>query len=161
MNAPYNLLRFCIAIALSLLLGACASRSSKVAVLVEVPRPATVTNAMLDQGFMEALPRYQNIPGLAMSRSFGDMVAGSVGCISTPEIFEYEITKEDKFMILASDGIWEFITSSECISIISEYYERNSPEECMKYLYELSSERWIEDGNSIDDITMILIFFNK
>lgn len=26
----------------------------------------------------------QDIPGLAMSRSFGDRVAASVGCISTP-----------------------------------------------------------------------------
>ena len=30
----------------------------------------------------------ENVPGLAMSRSFGDTVAGKVGVIATPEIKE-------------------------------------------------------------------------
>ncbi len=53
------------------------------------------------------------IPGLAMSRSFGDRVAASVGVIAEPEIFEYKFQEEDKFMIIASDGVWEFIESPE------------------------------------------------
>lgn len=31
----------------------------------------------------------QDIPGLAMSRSIGDSVAGSVGVIADPEILEF------------------------------------------------------------------------
>ena len=31
--------------------------------------------------------KYENVPGLAMSRSFGDEVAHSVGVSSEPEIF--------------------------------------------------------------------------
>jgi len=54
-----------------------------------------------------------NIPGIAMSRSFGDQVAASVGVIAEPEVMEYSITKNDKFLIIATDGIWEFITSQE------------------------------------------------
>lgn len=53
------------------------------------------------------------IPGLAMSRSFGDRVAVSVGVVAEPEIFEYKLQEEDKFMIVASDGVWEFIESEE------------------------------------------------
>jgi serine/threonine protein phosphatase PrpC len=48
-----------------------------------------------------------------MSRSFGDEVAASVGVIAEPEIIEYTLKEEDKFFILASDGIWEFISSNE------------------------------------------------
>lgn len=44
-----------------------------------------------------------------MSRSLGDQVAASVGVSSIPEIFEYQLTVNDKFIILASDGVWEFI----------------------------------------------------
>lgn len=55
----------------------------------------------------------QQIPGLAMSRSFGDEVAASVGVIAEPEITEWSFKPEDKFMILASDGVWEFISSDE------------------------------------------------
>ena len=65
----------------------------------------------------------QNIPGLAMSRSLGDRLASTVGVTSEPEIFELELTIEDKFIILASDGIWEFISTEEVIKLIVPYYE--------------------------------------
>ena len=61
--------------------------------------------------------RDEEIPGLAMSRSFGDEIAASVGIIAQPEITEWKLTPEDKFVILASDGVWEFIESEE-VSII-------------------------------------------
>lgn len=51
--------------------------------------------------------RDENIPGLAMSRSFGDYVASSVGVTSEPEILKHVMTPNDKFMVVASDGIWE------------------------------------------------------
>ena len=47
----------------------------------------------------------ENIPGIAMSRSIGDNVATSVGVTSEPEIFSRLIKKEDKFIIIASDGL--------------------------------------------------------
>ena len=49
------------------------------------------------------------MPGLAMTRSFGDKIASSIGTTPNPEIFMHEFTKEDKFIIIASDGIWEFM----------------------------------------------------
>lgn len=55
----------------------------------------------------------QDYPGLAMSRSFGDEIASSVGVTTIPEILEWKLTENDKFVILASDGLWEFIDSEE------------------------------------------------
>jgi serine/threonine protein phosphatase PrpC len=46
-----------------------------------------------------------------MSRSIGDSVAAQVGVISEPEVLQVELTREHKFLILASDGVWEFISS--------------------------------------------------
>lgn len=57
----------------------------------------------------------QNLPGLAMSRSFGDKVAATVGIISEPEIIEHLLGQEDKFIVLASDGLWEFMESEEVV----------------------------------------------
>jgi serine/threonine protein phosphatase PrpC len=59
--------------------------------------------------------RDEEIPGLAMSRSFGDEVAASVGITAQPEIIEWKLTAEDKFIILASDGVWEFLESEEVL----------------------------------------------
>ena len=51
---------------------------------------------------------HEDIPGLAMSRSFGDQAAAEVGVNAIPEITEMNLVESDKFMILASDGVWEF-----------------------------------------------------
>ena len=104
--------------------------------------------------------KYEEVPGLAMSRSFGDEVAASVGTISEPEIEEYEITDEDKFIIIASDGIWEFISSQECVEFIKDFYEKKDLKGCLKFLLNESSKRWIKEEEVIDDITAVLIFFD-
>ena len=105
--------------------------------------------------------KYEDVPGLAMSRSFGDEVAASVGTISEPEIEEYEITDEDKFIIIASDGIWEFISSQECVEFIKDFYEKKDLKGCLKFLLNESSKRWIKEEEVIDDITAVLIFFDN
>jgi len=102
--------------------------------------------------------RDEEIPGLAMSRSFGDRVAASVGVIAEPEIFEYKFVEEDKFFIIASDGVWEFIESDECVLIMKEFYLKNDIVGCCEYLHKESSTRWMREEESIDDITLIVVF---
>jgi serine/threonine protein phosphatase PrpC len=41
-----------------------------------------------------------------MTRSLGDLVAASVGVSSQPEITEHLLTSEDRFLLVATDGIW-------------------------------------------------------
>ena len=62
------------------------------------------------------------MPGLAMTKSFGDRVAATVGVMSEPEIKEFDFDENHKYMIIESDGIWEFISSQECVDIIQQYY---------------------------------------
>ena len=100
------------------------------------------------------------VPGLAMTRSFGDQVAHLVGVIAEPEITEYEFKEEDKFFLVASDGVWEFISSNECVNIIKEYYLKNDMSGCCEYLYQESKKRWMKEEAVVDDITMILVFLD-
>ena len=99
------------------------------------------------------------VPGLAMTRSFGDRVAATVGVMSEPEIKEFNFEEGDKFMIIASDGIWEFISSQECVDIIKDFYDKNDLKGCCEYLYQESSKRWLKEEEVIDDTTLILVFF--
>ena len=101
----------------------------------------------------------EEVPGLAMTRSFGDRVAATVGVMSEPEIKEFVFDEGDKFMIIASDGIWEFISSQECIDIIKDFYDKNDLKGCCEYLYQESSKRWLKEEEVIDDTTLILVFF--
>ena len=101
----------------------------------------------------------EEVPGLAMTRSFGDRVAATVGVMSEPEIKEFLFSEDDKFMIIASDGVWEFISSQECVNMIKDFYDKNDLKGCCEYLYQESSKRWLKEEEVIDDTTMILVFF--
>ena len=40
--------------------------------------------------------------------------------MAEPEIFEFTITKADKMIVIASDGVWEFLSNEEVsINLIS------------------------------------------
>lgn len=102
----------------------------------------------------------QQIPGLAMSRSLGDVVASSVGVIADPEIQVYELTYEDKFIIIASDGIWEFISSEEAVCMVSSLWQSGNAESCCDKLVKEATIRWQKEDENIDDMTVIVIFLN-
>ena len=60
-------------------------------------------------------------PGTAFTRSIGDSLAETLGVIATPEIREHEITADDHVLIIASDGVFEFITNTDCVRIALLY----------------------------------------
>ena len=101
----------------------------------------------------------EDIPGLAMTRSFGDEIAHQIGVICEPEIIEYELNEEDKFIILASDGLWEVMTNQECIDIVKDFYINENYKGAIKHLYQESCKRWLDENDVIDDITLIIVFF--
>ena len=60
-------------------------------------------------------------PGLCVARALGDLNAIRAGVIPTPEITMREIAREDEYLIIASDGVWEFIDSDEAVQIVDLY----------------------------------------
>ncbi len=63
-----------------------------------------------------------------MARSFGDAAAESVGVYAEPELTEVQLSHSDQFLIWASDGVWEFITSQEAVDIVSQFVDRTPQE---------------------------------
>lgn len=59
--------------------------------------------------------KHENIPGLAMSRSIGDLVAVKVGVNADPEILVHKLSNVNKYMLIASDGVWEFLSNQQVI----------------------------------------------
>ena len=98
------------------------------------------------------------LPGLAMSRSFGDEIASRVGVFSEPEVKIFPFEEEDKFVVIASDGLWEYVTNEEVIDIVGEFFEKKDCDGAVSKLYEISHERWVEYDDYIDDISIIVVF---
>jgi serine/threonine protein phosphatase PrpC len=58
-----------------------------------------------------------------MSRSLGDTVAHTVGVECEPEIKELTLSPEDKILVIATDGLWEFLSNREVLNIILPFYK--------------------------------------
>lgn len=48
---------------------------------------------------------HQDSPGLAMSRAFGDFVLKNHGIIAVPDISYRRLASNDRFLVLATDGV--------------------------------------------------------
>jgi len=101
-------------------------------------------------------------PGLAMSRSIGDKLAHTVGVSDEPEIKSFEYDGSEKFLIVASDGIWEYLHGEDCIKIVRPFYEDDKNcEEAALALVKEAFRKWKRKEVVIDDITVIIVFFDE
>lgn len=93
-----------------------------------------------------------------MSRSLGDGVAHSVGVSYEPEVRQIKLEPSDKFIIIASDGVWEFLSNEAIARIVWPFYLKNTPEQAGNAIVRAAAQKWRENDISIDDITVITIF---
>jgi serine/threonine protein phosphatase PrpC len=77
-----------------------------------------------------------------MSRSIGDTVAHSVGCSCEPEISHSILTPSDRIVLLASDGIWEFLTNQQVASIVYPFFGKDAPEAAANALVSAALTQW-------------------
>ena len=64
--------------------------------------------------------RDDDLPGLAMTRSLGDTIAKHAGVTSTPDVTLYTLRPGDAFIVLASDGLWEFMEAADVGRIMAD-----------------------------------------
>ena len=123
-----------------------------------------------------------NYPGLAMSRSMGDVLGTQVGIISTPVLTKHKLNKNaDSFIVMASDGVWDVMENQEVVNFVENFRlscKKNleGPDlgcrevECnnaciAQLLCEEARTRWfsIVEGENvmIDDISCMILEFNQ
>lgn len=102
----------------------------------------------------------EEYPGLAISRSIGDLVAETVGVISEPEIILKENAEAiGKFLVLGSDGLFDYLELEDIIDVISPYYLKGDPSGAANAVVQEAIERWAEVSVGRDDITSVIVFF--
>ena len=86
-------------------------------------------------------------PGISMSRSIGDSVAKELGVIYQPDLFKYDLNKNDKIIVLGSDGFWTYMNNEEVIKSVGEYYlDGVKAEEASINIVEIARNKWIEEN---------------
>jgi serine/threonine protein phosphatase PrpC len=97
-------------------------------------------------------------PGTAFTRSIGDSVAEELGVYAEPEMLTREIMPEDKIIVLASDGVFEFLTNQSVIDICCKF---NDPLEACRAVVAEAYELWLQYEMRTDDITIITIYVDE
>eukprot|EP00607_Mallomonas_marina_P004189 CAMPEP_0182428164 /NCGR_PEP_ID=MMETSP1167-20130531/21073_1 /TAXON_ID=2988 /ORGANISM="Mallomonas Sp, Strain CCMP3275" /LENGTH=385 /DNA_ID=CAMNT_0024610867 /DNA_START=126 /DNA_END=1283 /DNA_ORIENTATION=+ len=104
---------------------------------------------------------HMDVPGLAMSRSLCDAVAHTAGVSSEPEFFEMNFNtdgREDLVLIMASDGLWEFMSDQEVVDIAVATTE---PRYAVDKLISEANDRWMREEQVIDDTTVCVAFLGN
>ena len=104
----------------------------------------------------------EDYPGLAMSRSIGDRLAHRVGVSDIPEIKMFNIEEVTPLaIVLASDGVWEFMSNEEVSDIVYRFEDNKDGSTCAKKIVERARQVWENTGYAIDDITCVVVFFKE
>jgi len=98
-----------------------------------------------------------NYPGLAISRSLGDKIAEKIGVISEPEFIEAEINKNSKYIIMGSDGVFEYLTNNDILEISNKYLNNDNLQKECKIIVEKTATLFRQKENRVDDITINII----
>ncbi|TMW55125.1 hypothetical protein Poli38472_013887 [Pythium oligandrum] len=100
---------------------------------------------------------YGQYPGTAFTRSIGDLVSEELGVIAEPEILCKGLNVHDRFIVIASDGVFEFLTSQNVVDIVKKF---DDPAEACQALVDEAYNRWLQYEVRTDDITAICIFLD-
>ena len=98
-------------------------------------------------------------PGLAMSRSLGDLLGKEVGVSPVPQIIEYDIDFSTKYFVICSDGVWEFSSNEQVRDIGNMYYALNDVAGFCSQILKLAMDLWNQINFVRDDITIVSVFF--
>ncbi|XP_020261551.1 probable protein phosphatase 2C 33 [Asparagus officinalis] len=98
-------------------------------------------------------------PGLAMARAFGDFCLKDFGLISVPDVSYRRITEKDKFIVLATDGVWDVLSNEEVVDIVASTQVRSY---AARSLVEAAVRSWrIKYPTSkVDDCAVVCLFLN-
>jgi serine/threonine protein phosphatase PrpC len=121
----------------------------------------TCNNDNNENGIKRIWVKNERYPGIAISRTIGDLVAHKVGVIETPDINEKDIIEDNICAVVcATDGVWEYLSNEEIMDIVMKYYYKGDTKNAVNDVFKEASLRWKKEGPVMDDITCIVTFYN-
>lgn len=93
------------------------------------------------------------IKNLSLSRAFGDIECTPY-VTHLPQIYCRKLSKGDKFLILACDGLWDVLSNQDAVDFILDLETKNYRGNYAKVLAEYALEK-----GSMDNVTVIVYYF--
>ncbi|CAK8990028.1 unnamed protein product [Durusdinium trenchii] len=108
-----------------------------------------------DDGFVEErlFIKDEEFPGLCMTRSLGDLCVKQHGITAEPEIVTWDVKSyPDSYMLLATDGVWDFLSGDEVSEIVLECTSNGGTlEDATAQLLAAAKDRWSDYDESYCD----------
>lgn len=60
-------------------------------------------------------------PGTAFTRSIGDSIAEKIGVVADPEVSVVQLSSDHLFFVVASDGVFEFLSSQAVVDMVISF----------------------------------------
>ncbi|EGR32031.1 protein phosphatase, putative [Ichthyophthirius multifiliis] len=109
--------------------------------------------------FEKVFVRGRNYPGIEITRCIGNQVAKKIGVISEPEVFSYDINKQnDLFIIIATRNFFDLIEQPELYSILNSFNQKTVKQASDTLLKRIKNIQ-LQNEQIIEDFTFILYYF--
>jgi len=126
------------------------------------------TGATLTETGRVQIPGSSSTESLAVTRAFGDFSFKTAACApltAEASVTKVERTHNDRFVVLACDGVWDVMSNSECIDFVAAQLEEEEEKKkgcpadldhvCTRLLF-----RCLEKGSQ-DNMTAVIILFDE
>ena len=70
------------------------------------------------------------------------------------QVLQWTLTSKDAFLVIASDGLWEFMSSEQVLRIIEQH---PTPYDAVKAVIDKAAKLWALHDSARDDITCIVV----
>ena len=104
--------------------------------------------------------RARMYPALTISRSLGDLLAHHIGVTSRPDIAIHDIHSGDKFVTIASNGVWNHLGTEDIGEIVSEFGMKDPGVSCEMVVQKINDMCQIEREET-DDRTLIISYLGN
>ena len=96
-------------------------------------------------------------PGCAFTRSLGDAVGKNLGVCEMPELLTYQLDASVRCLVLASDGVFEFMTNEEVMGVAR--LRAGDPARAAREIAETAYAHWAAEDSRSDDVTCVVAYF--
>ncbi|KAL9324452.1 hypothetical protein ACSQ67_009309 [Phaseolus vulgaris] len=96
---------------------------------------------------------------LEVSRAFGDRQFKKVGLVASPDVYTFEVTNTEHFIILGCDGLWGVFGPSDAVDFVQKLLNEGLPVAtvCRRLVREAVRERRCKDNCT----AIIIVFKHK
>lgn len=101
------------------------------------------------------------IKDLSVSRAFGDIDA-SPYVTHKPELFRYKLEQNDKFIVMACDGLWDVVSNQDAVNFVLMNSYDKSLKRRIKNNVNIAKKlaEYAYNKGSTDNISIIIIFLD-